>query len=413
MKKLVLVVALLSVIVLGYSQSSGDMRYDSGDIQYYNGSTWVTLSSTSSVDPETFGAATVKGSAEGKYVYTATGGTEAKILVDSLGVWFGHQALSLSNDTLELEGGGFVVLPEDVILNGLTKSNDTIKLGGAIHNNTLINADTTYNIKYEKLLPNGAMVRFEISNDLFEVGNKFGSPEIQIEGIGWQYFPNANDTLRWFFSKSSDDSLVGGGLQTTIGYIDLVDGIEHFYEVTDEKLNLFSGQDDNMSISEGVGMTLDDANDKLSIWHGHWSSPTDVIAVTKTGDIRFETPNVGKGKVWTSDASGNGDWESLDPTLATLTDSALVLIDLDGVDVAKVTLTDNRTLDAPTNAVDYKWYTLEIIQDGTGNRTLTWDSDWNFGTDGEPTLSTAAGAKDVIRFYYDGAEFIATYSLGY
>lgn len=115
MKKLVLMIALIGVIVLGYSQSSGDMRYSGGDIQYYDGAGWVTLSSTSSVNPETFGAATLKGSATGKYVYTATGGTEGKILVDSIGSWFGHQVLSISNDTIYLEDGGFVVLPSQTI----------------------------------------------------------------------------------------------------------------------------------------------------------------------------------------------------------------------------------------------------------------------------------------------------------
>lgn len=41
------------------------------------------------VNPETFGAISNKATAQGKYVYTATGGTEGKIAVDSIGAWFG------------------------------------------------------------------------------------------------------------------------------------------------------------------------------------------------------------------------------------------------------------------------------------------------------------------------------------
>ena len=67
---------------------------------------------------------------------------------------------------------------------------------------------------------------------------------------------------------------------------------------------------------------------------------------------------------------------------------------------------------------------LRLIQDATGNRTVT---NWykNSGTTGspsgttkvhfaggtKPTLSTAANAVDVLAFYYDGTNFHGTSSL--
>jgi hypothetical protein len=70
----------------------------------------------------------------------------------------------------------------------------------------------------------------------------------------------------------------------------------------------------------------------------------------------------------------------------------------------KITLTDSPTLtftvpDGPSNML------LRVVQDATGSRVITWPTiKWpNGGT--EPTLSTAAGAIDIITLYYDGSAF--------
>lgn len=69
---------------------------------------------------------------------------------------------------------------------------------------------------------------------------------------------------------------------------------------------------------------------------------------------------------------------------------------------AKVTLAGNRTMNAVTNAVEGTSYTLWVIQDGTGGRTLTWTTSgagsFDFGDDGEPTLTTAINEADVLGF---------------
>lgn len=87
---------------------------------------------------------------------------------------------------------------------------------------------------------------------------------------------------------------------------------------------------------------------------------------------------------------------------ATLTDGATINWDVSTHDVAKVTLGGNRTMAAPTNLVDGHTYALRVIQDGTGSRTITWNSVFKWPDDTAPTLSTAAGAIDIITFVSDG-----------
>jgi len=86
----------------------------------------------------------------------------------------------------------------------------------------------------------------------------------------------------------------------------------------------------------------------------------------------------------------------------TLTDAATIAWDLSANQVAKVTLEDNRTLGAPTNKRDGGTYILRVIQDGTGSRTLAYNAVFKFPGGTAPTLSTGAGAIDILTFISDG-----------
>lgn len=86
----------------------------------------------------------------------------------------------------------------------------------------------------------------------------------------------------------------------------------------------------------------------------------------------------------------------------TLTDGATINWDLDSNQVAKVTLGGNRTLANPTNMVDGGTYILRVIQDGTGSRTLGYGANYKWPGGTPPTLSTGAGAIDILTFISDG-----------
>ena len=90
----------------------------------------------------------------------------------------------------------------------------------------------------------------------------------------------------------------------------------------------------------------------------------------------------------------------------TLTDGATIDWNLSTQQVAKVTLAGNRTLNAPTNQQAGAFYSLAIIQDGTGSRTLTFNSAYKFTGATAPTLTTTASAKDVIIFKSDGTNLL-------
>lgn len=87
---------------------------------------------------------------------------------------------------------------------------------------------------------------------------------------------------------------------------------------------------------------------------------------------------------------------------ATLTDGATITWDVGSSPVAKVTLGGNRTLSAPTNGLTGQFISIAVIQDGTGSRTLTWNSAYEFTADTAPTLTTTINKADLFVFKYNG-----------
>ena len=88
----------------------------------------------------------------------------------------------------------------------------------------------------------------------------------------------------------------------------------------------------------------------------------------------------------------------------TLTDGATIAWDASLNQVCSVTITDNRTMAAPTNLVDGGFYHLTVIQDGTGSRTLTWNAVFKWGTPAAPTITADATKYDRIDYIiYDAS----------
>lgn len=83
----------------------------------------------------------------------------------------------------------------------------------------------------------------------------------------------------------------------------------------------------------------------------------------------------------------------------TLTDAAPTAWDMSLGYNAKWTLGASRTLSTPTNPVAGMTYCLNVIQDGTGSRTVTWPSGFDWGTTGAPTLTTTANKRDRITLF--------------
>lgn len=86
----------------------------------------------------------------------------------------------------------------------------------------------------------------------------------------------------------------------------------------------------------------------------------------------------------------------------TLTDAATIATDASLGTHFRVTLGGNRTLDNPTNPADGQKVVWELIQDGTGSRTITLGTSFALGTDiTGVTLSTTAGKRDFLGAVYN------------
>jgi len=96
-----------------------------------------------------------------------------------------------------------------------------------------------------------------------------------------------------------------------------------------------------------------------------------------------------------------------------LVDGATISTDASLSNTFTVTLAGNRTLANPTNLVAGFVYNWHVTQDATGSRTLAYDTLFDWGAAGVPTLSTAAGATDWISAQYLGGELRAVIAKGF
>ena len=98
-------------------------------------------------------------------------------------------------------------------------------------------------------------------------------------------------------------------------------------------------------------------------------------------------------------------------TPAVLADAGTIAVDLSRANNFTVTLGGNRTLDAPSNATAGQSGVIVVTQDGTGSRTLAYDSIYKFAGGTAPTLTTTASAVDVLAYYVESENRITVTSL--
>lgn len=133
-------------------------------------------------------------------------------------------------------------------------------------------------------------------------------------------------------------------------------------------------------------MVWDGSNDDLYVYsNGSWK------LVGGGGDVTLTGNQILTNKTLTNPNS----------TDQTLTDAATINWDMNSGAIAQVTLGGNRAMAAPTN-LKKGTYILYVIQDATGSRTLSWNAAFKWAGGTAPTLSTAAGAKDILTFVCDG-----------
>ncbi len=108
---------------------------------------------------------------------------------------------------------------------------------------------------------------------------------------------------------------------------------------------------------------------------------------------------VSNGTTLNLQSDNSGDL-SIDNVIVKL---ANVSWDLSTNQVTSLTLDGDLVLDNPTNKVDGATYIINLIQDGTGTRLLTYGSEYKFPGGTAPTLTTASGSVDILTCVSDGS----------
>jgi len=84
--------------------------------------------------------------------------------------------------------------------------------------------------------------------------------------------------------------------------------------------------------------------------------------------------------------------------IVTVTDAACISVNFALGNSFLVTIGGNRTLKAPTNCTVGQGGSIYFIQDGTGSRTLGYNTAWQFVSATVPALSTGASDVDMLVF---------------
>jgi hypothetical protein len=87
----------------------------------------------------------------------------------------------------------------------------------------------------------------------------------------------------------------------------------------------------------------------------------------------------------------------------TATEAPSTILDCNNGNSQILTLTGNRVMAAPVNVQDGSEIDLLVVQDGTGTRTLSWNSIFLFENGLAPVLGTAPGAIDRFLLRYNSA----------
>ena len=106
---------------------------------------------------------------------------------------------------------------------------------------------------------------------------------------------------------------------------------------------------------------------------------------------------VGTANTWTAGQRGE---------ITALSDGSTITIDMADSNNFSVTLGGNRTFANPSNDTAGQSGSIFITQDGTGSRTASWGTDWDFAGGTAPTLTTTAGAVDRVDYVIKDASNI-------
>jgi len=226
--------------------------------------------------------------------------------------------------------------------------------------------------------------------------------------ISFATFDMANDTVNLVDSAidvvTDTSPQLGGNLDTNGNNVDFGDSDKARFGASQD-LEIYHDGSNSIIKDEGTGnLILRGTQLNLKTGAGTKSyiectQDTDV-ALFYNNSEKLTTTNTG------IDVTGEVLADKAYIAEATLTDGATISWDMSTQSVAKVTLGGNRTLSAPTNSSTGQFCSLNVIQDSTGSRTLTWNAVFEFASDTAPTLTTTGSKGDLFVFRYNGSKWL-------
>ncbi len=172
-----------------------------------------------------------------------------------------------------------------------------------------------------------------------------------------------------------------------------------------------------------VVTSLLDTNANETIAFTATASAVNEIAITNAATTTNPKLSVSGGDTNVSlilDAKGTGVIRAQQATITdphTLTYAATTGTDASLSNWFRLTLTGNVTLSNPTNPTDGQRITWEIIQDATGSRTVTLDTQFAFSTDiPSYTATVTASKRDMLTAQYNAGTskwYVIAISKGY
>jgi hypothetical protein len=133
-------------------------------------------------------------------------------------------------------------------------------------------------------------------------------------------------------------------------------------------------------------------------------------ALTGNEQAAFDT-QLGQGESPESESISVSQLKGYFRAPTALTSSTIVTLNALSAELYTLTLATNATLAVPTNLQSGQTWRLEVTQDTTGARTLTFAS--GYKKSGTTTLTTTASAIDLLSFTYDGTNILTTASLNF
>ena len=261
-----------------------------------------------------------------------------------------------------------------------TAQNRIIKLIGAMDGNQIVTLPVN-------------MENFYIINNAATDGT--GTPTVQIKAAS-----GSGATVTWAASEKGYKILYSDGVATNTGIYDAgfgsgdvtLTGTQTLTNktLTSPKINedvVCSSTATELNKLDGATVTTAEIN------------YSDLAALGTTAASKVFTANANNLTVISGAVLNTED---------ALTDAADIVWNVVNSPVAKVTLTANRNLSAPTGTgiAAGQFVSLLVIQDAGGTNTITWNAVYEFPLDTAPTLTSTGALGDLFTFRYNGAKWL-------